>query len=132
VSRPTKRWVESRLRTWIDRLGLTAWAITLDWDTPADEGAWAQCWRSNDYDKATIYLCEGWADLGKAEVERLVVHELLHLVTRDLSRAHDFVLEAIEDNVPANNIAVAAWKRAEEGVVDRLSFALVAAFGEQL
>lgn len=126
--KPTKKWVEARLREWVTRLGLDHWAITLDWDTPSDDGTYAQCWRSNDYDKATVYVCPGWREMERPALEATIVHELLHLAVRDMSRAHDFLLEAVEDNPAAHNIAVAAWKRSEEGCVDRMANALAAAF----
>lgn len=128
MSKPTKRWAEARLRVWIDRLGLGHWDIVLDWETPSDEGTYAQCWRASDYDRATIHVCPEWASYSREFLEPILVHELLHVSLRDVSRANDFALKAVEDNTVANNIAVAAWKRAEEGVVDRLARALVASY----
>lgn len=129
-SRPTEAWVERRCKTWADRLGLGHWTITVDWDQPTDEGKLATVYRSHDYDTARIILTSDWQKMTRSDLDQTIVHELLHLNVRDLSRAHDYLLEAVEDNTAATNIAIAAWKRAEEGCVDRLATALASAFGD--
>ena len=79
------------VENWQERLGLKLWHIEIKWD-PAqftgDPAPHARVWRSRNYNEATLRLnphtCEEW-DFPFAE--RTIVHELLHLIERDLDTA---------------------------------------------
>lgn len=121
---------------WRDALGLESWRLALV-KGGCDDDAYMQVERSNTYERATIrwqpwLLGEGDVpaplDFGvpieDADVEISLVHELLHLQTRDMARVvrgdldgflHRDVYSQVEN----------AFNRAEEQAVDRMAVALV-------
>ena len=135
---------EKRLRelltTWQRRLRLDDWRILLHVGGVEDADAYMETRRSTTYQRGVIY-CQPWL-LGKGTpgdvmisgqdmtddfVEASLVHELLHLHTRDM-RA--IVRDDLDGQVHRDVYTVleAAMARAEEQCVDRLAEALVRAF----
>lgn len=123
----SKKLTEARLRrivtVWCERLALTNWVVNVDFAEPALEEADATTWRSNSYDRATIRLAPEWRVWSVITANRLIVHELLHLITRDIDR----VFASVEPE-----IGTQAWKLLDdrydheiEGLVDRLAVRLV-------
>lgn len=69
-------------KQWQQRL-LPHWEI--EWSVrPIDDDSNAICRWSTNYNEADIHLKPGIDALGVVEVHRIVVHELLHCVLRDL------------------------------------------------
>lgn len=119
----TKKQLERMTRIWQTRLGLQAWDVRLSFAPTAfarcEDDADATTWRQNDYDRALIFPHSDWASWDDDRLNRLIVHELLHLVTRDLDR----VIASVEEQIHAD-----AWRMIDkrydheiEGVVDRLA-----------
>lgn len=128
----SKRELERIVRLWQTRLGLDAWDIRVDWDKPAREGCDATTWRSTDYDRAILYFdtptWPTWAEKrGLDFVHRIVVHELLHLLVRDLDELVDSLNGQLHRDVFA--VTENRYDHEIEGLVDRLSYRLVALSG---
>jgi hypothetical protein len=78
------------------------WHISIEDEPPEDDGP-ATTWRSNQYNNARLYFGDPGGDM--EELRRSVVHEILHLLTRDWDEA----AEALEDQ-----LSPAAWSLASK------------------
>jgi hypothetical protein len=113
---------------WQGRLGLSHWKLAVDFGAdPVTEHARAEIHTSIHYDEADIYVARDWQKWSKAEAHGLMVHELMHLVCRDLDRVHADAEQLLHPEV---------WKAFDlryqheiEGVVDRLALRFVAMAG---
>lgn len=108
---------------WQTRLGLSAWDVEVDWDKSATEGSDASTWRSDDYDRATVAFADGWESWSREFLNRIVAHELLHLLVRDV----DLVVDALDGLLHRDVFSQVENRYAHEseGLVDRLSYRLV-------
>lgn len=118
--------LERLVRVWIVRLGLDRWQIRIIWDASEFQGEepHARTWRARDYDEARIYLNPTTsAEWSRDEAERHIVHELLHLVTREA----EFVLDLLEGRFSSSEAELVerVHSHAIEGIVDRLAAILV-------
>jgi hypothetical protein len=118
---------EKRLRRlfadWQGRLGLASWEVVLDFEEPCSEVAHAVASRPDDYDRATIRFDKDWKKWSEAFSGRIVVHELLHLLTRDIDRVvADLEGELHKD---AYTQVDRRYSHEIEGLVDRLAVRLV-------
>lgn len=137
----TEKALRELLTVWTKRLGLDDWRILLHVGGCEEKSCYMETSRSVSYERGVIY-CQPWlfgdgeapedvmirgADLTDDFVESSLVHELLHLHTRDV-RA--IVREDLDGQVHRDVYTVlnAAMERAEEQCVDRLAEALVRAF----
>lgn len=119
----TRRQIEKLVYRWQRKLKLDHWEIEIKWSEAPTPGSYATTWRMNQYDRAEIYVSPEFTTWTADFAERTMVHELLHLVTRDLDR----VLGDAEGFLPKTAFR---WidKRYEhevEGVIDRLATVLV-------
>lgn len=119
----TKGQLERIVRTWQGRLGLERWDLEVDFKEPSKEDSDASTWRSNDYDRATLRFADGWPKWSVQFANRIAVHELLHLVTRELDR----VVEDVTDQMhrEAATQIDRRYLHEIEGLVDRLAYRLV-------
>lgn len=116
--------MEGLVGAWMPRLGLTHWKVKVNWNKAADEDADASTDLETPYDLATIRFATAWDTWAPDYAETVVVHELLHLVTRDMEEAVGLAFEALPK--PARKLAE-SWHHHElEGVVDRIASSLVA------
>lgn len=131
------------LPVWKERLGLSNWRIIMILDSELDDKtAYMEVEHSMMYERAVIHVNPWFVDIGEIPkevlmrdhitddfVESSLVHELLHLITRDLRViARDDISDIVSMDTyrQLNN----AMSRADEHAVDRLAEALVRAFGE--
>ena len=119
----TRKQFEREFRTWQNRLGLDAWHVEINWDEPARKDCDATTWRSDDYDRAVIKLDVEWPSWDDDFTRRIIVHELLHLLTRDV----DEVFDSLETQLQRDLYTATQnrYKHEIEGLVDRLSYRLV-------
>lgn len=139
----TEKGLRVLLEVWKKRLGLDGWRILLHVGGVEAEHAYMETSRSVSYERGVIY-CQPWLfgdgeapkdvmirgdDLTDDFIESSLVHELLHLHTRDMRAV---VREDLDGQVLRDVYTVlnAAMERAEEQCVDRISEALVRAFNE--
>lgn len=120
----TRQDIETYVARWLPLLRLTHWAVTLDWGTPADDGDDASIHPTESYDLARMRLSSDFAKWTPTYAEGVVVHELLHLVTRDLEHAADLTHGLLPK--AARELAEAHFTHEVEGVVDRIAAVLVA------
>lgn len=115
--------LEHMVAVWQERMHLTHWTIEFDWINPAEEQNHAEVSRNNPYDSARLRFNAGYSEWSRFFANHTVVHELMHLVTRDLEEAAN----ALEDHVPAKVHALfdAHVTYELEGVVDRTAQIIV-------
>lgn len=114
---------EALLKKWQKRLGLERWRVTVDFSTPLTDDN-MQISRSKIYDDATITVNDTWKTWGIEKVEQLIVHELLHLVHRDI----DYVIYELVDGQtsPASyELIRKAYEFADEKAIDRMAHILM-------
>jgi hypothetical protein len=105
---------------------LDHWRIDLDFDGDAGEGNNAMVWRSYAYDDATIYLDPEWRDRDERAMAQTLLHELGHVLCRDLDRA---ALSVDAELGEAFAHFERRYKHESEGVVDRYAELLVDLLG---
>lgn len=109
------------ISTWADRLKMHAWELDVEWgEDPDDEDALASVSPSDLYDYARLRFRSDWPTHGVDALNRIVVHELLHVLFRDYGNA----IRSI-GIVGLSGDARAIWHDrchdSEEGVIDRLA-----------
>jgi hypothetical protein len=115
----SKAQIERVVRLWQERLGLERWKLELRVSAEPMDG-FGEFDVSSQYEVATITVASG---LSPEQVEQTVVHELLHLMCRDL----DAVVEDARGQLHPQ-ASVQVEKRYEheiEGFVERLALRLV-------
>lgn len=135
----TEAQLRSLFERWVPRLGLERWDLELRVEDCESDVAYMEVERSFTYERAVI-RCQPWVLTGQVpdelmtlrltprRIESSLVHELLHLHTRDLVKVANTVDGQLHRD--AFRIYDDAVDRAEEQLVDRLAVALVTAFGE--
>lgn len=130
----TGRQVAARIDFWrkeLEPLGLMHWRFALDIEDDPQTGkgvsAAASVLTEDFYDTAQIVVAADSIPDGRTSTEaldRYIVHELLHIVMRDLDQA----IESIKDHLapPAASQWEDRMEHEEEGVVDRIARAIVA------
>lgn len=111
------------VRVWQGRLGADQWELEVDFSEPSRDGTDASTWRSNDYDRATMRFGDGWEKWSVEFANRIAVHELLHLGTREVDRVVDDVTDQMHREA-ATQIE-RRYLHEVEGFVDRLACRLV-------
>ena len=110
------------IKTWKKRLQLDHYTITIEWDElPEDPDAAATISISEYYDFAEMKFAEGWTLHGIEELNRIVVHELMHILLHEYGVAARsiFVTGAISTDLRL--LWSDRMNDAEEAVVDRLA-----------
>lgn len=93
----------------------------LDYDDPEGDNS-ASISRSEDYHTATISLFKGWEDgwgYGDRCIETTIVHELIHVLCRDMDGSVEMVKQSISPET--FKVFWAFYRHAHEGVVERLA-----------
>ena len=124
----TKLELERIVRWWIPRLGLAHWSISIEVEDEPFEGessdSEAASFPNRDYDVARVVFnpreIGKWAPL---KAHRVAVHELLHLVTREI----EYVLDLLEGqlNRDVDELVTRSHRHAVEGALDRLAYRIV-------
>lgn len=134
----TEKKLRSLLDLWKTRLGLSDWRINLVIAPCEDETSYMEITRSIYYQRAKITVNPWMLDIKKVPkdvlielndntIEESLVHELLHLYTRDLvSIVRNDLGELLHRDV--HEIICNSISRADERCVDALSVALCQSF----
>lgn len=93
----------------------------------ADEGNNAQVLLPVNYHNAVINVTPGFADWPPRMANRVMLHELMHVLIRDLD--HVATSAARQLGSQAHDVSQAAWKHAEEGFVEQMAQRLVDTWG---
>jgi hypothetical protein len=116
--------MERITRVWQERMRLTYWEITFDWSTPLDpEETLGEIIRNNPYDDAKIRFAANFAEWDRRFANVVIVHELMHLLTRDLEEAAESAGALL--GASAGKLFQARLDYELEGVVDRTAAVLV-------
>lgn len=121
-----RRKLKRIIAEWCDRLSLNHYIIEVAWDEePDDEEALASVSVSDLYDHATLRFASGWWDYDDRMVNRIVVHELVHIMFRDFGQA----VRSVSYTGALSGDVVRLWHDrchdTEEALVDRLANRLV-------
>jgi hypothetical protein len=119
----TKARIEKLIGVWTVRLGLERWKIDVDWSKPCADHNVAEIEKSSFYDTGTIRLEPGWAKWAPDYAEQTVVHELLHLLHRDVDEAFADIEGQLQRD--AWTMVERRYKQAMEGFIDRTASRLV-------
>lgn len=120
---------------WRPRLRLMDWSIAYEWDDPGTYAS--QCFTQERYRRAKLHFAPDFPSLNKGDVpsgwltlEKLVVHELCHIVVTHL---HDAALAVVQTSAPRRRRpagVLGLWqgggefgKAAQEQAFDRLAHA---------
>lgn len=119
----TAAYLRKTVAVWQRRLGLQTWDLVVNLGDPCSQDADASTWRSNTYERAEMKFDPGWRSWSAVFLNRIVVHELMHLVTRDI----DELVKDAEDQMhrDAGSMLRRRYDHEIEGLVDRLAFRLV-------
>jgi hypothetical protein len=128
----TRHELEAIVAWWIPRLGLTHWDISVCWSTEDDDNpfqaedhtAHASTYRCRDYDVAKVYFNpREHKDWNRVTAHRHAVHELLHLVTREV----EFVLDMLDGQLhrDVDTLVTRSHRHGVEGAIDRLAYRFV-------
>jgi hypothetical protein len=123
----TRRELERRLEHWRERL-VPEWRLTLkesgpNWQDEDDYLATVQA--DSDYHHAKVYFTSACLDRDEASIDVTIVHELLHLLAREMRRT----LDVVKDHTPPAVHAIASETQStgEEQLVERVAHAIVSA-----
>lgn len=103
---------------------LPEWEVEVeffDYDDPEGDNA-ASVSRSEDYFTATLSLFKGWeTNWGEdnSYMEVTLVHELIHILCRDVDRSVDLVKQSISPET--FQVFWSFYRHAREGTVERLA-----------
>lgn len=139
---PTRDFFEVQTHKWIGLLKLGHWEITVVWPEDYDKFSntegheWdsehmvACTYRRKDFNVAEILYNESAKFKDHREAEATVVHELLHLTTRET----EFILDQIDGMLhrDVDRIITDGHRHAVEQAVDHLAYALVDMYHREL
>lgn len=111
--------LEIRVELWRDRLA-PEWRITLDPNAPpGHEDAVASCQADNDYEHARMHFTDYCLGLELPVIDKVIIHEILHLLFREGRRCWDAVDGQVHRDVrTAVDHQHDSW---EERVIERLA-----------
>jgi hypothetical protein len=128
------------VQRWVQILGLTTWDLHVVW--PEEYDKWpentddfgefgphdhARIWRAKDYEMARLYVNPAMMSAeypgADAAMETAIVHELLHLVTREA----EFVLDQLDGLLhrDVDDLISMTFRHHMEGMVDKMAYILV-------
>ena len=110
------------VKEWMQRLALTHIELQVEWDEePEDPDAYASIHVSEYYDHAILRFADGWQEFEPFMLNRIVVHELLHIMFHEYGKA----VRSIETTGALSLDLRTLWhdrcQDAEEGIIDRLA-----------
>lgn len=119
------------LNEWKKRLYLHEWDFDIDWDTPAiidDEECgsknYAQIWVSKDYFDANLKLSADWQSWTVEEANLNLVHELLHVKSRDTRHTIEYTLQG-QLHRDVYDIIRSGYNHAEEAFLEAMARILI-------
>ena len=115
----TEKQRNDMVRKWKRNLQLDHWLIEIDPDPPENPDALASVRPAESYDRATLRFAPEWPEWPPAFAERVIVHELLHIVFRDLVEAEQSIYDSLSHD--ARVLYSRRLDHEVEGVIDRLA-----------
>lgn len=125
----TEAQIVKRTEWWMKRLGhlgITHWRIDVESvdECMGAEGSQAAVTPSGSYDSARIQFQRSWLkDATQQEADEVIVHELLHIASRDLMAAAHSAVDSGPMGTRAGNDE--RIRHEYEGVVERLARTIV-------
>lgn len=130
----TIKQLRKRVSLWMDRLsplGLNHWVVELSIvevvDNDRQVEANASCTCATHYDRMWLEFRKDFIDTADEEdLDRAIVHELLHAAKRDLDHVAEGVSEFLGE--PHKSAYHESLIHADEGLVERLAWTLILAY----
>lgn len=120
----TEEQMVGHVKDWKKRLSLEHWDLSLEFkDLHEELDRDADITFADDHDNADMRIHTGFNKWDEDYAQWVVVHELMHLVMRDLHQSTGLIMTQLPKT--ARKIANALFLHELEGVVDRTSMALV-------
>lgn len=124
----TRADIEHIVTVWRERLYLAHWQIVFVWEKPLEQDdplgeALAEIDRYEEYDYGFLRVGRNFQTWSREDANKTLVHELMHLATRDLEWAADAVERVLHPD--AYKLHAARMKHETEAHVDRLATILV-------
>lgn len=116
----TRGYIEQLFYHWSEKLYLTHWTFQFKWDDALDEPDMeAQVDRSGFYDYVNIRIHPDFHKWDQQYANKTVVHELYHLLFRDM----DSCVDSVETFLPKKlwEMWELRYEHEVEGLVDRLA-----------
>lgn len=114
--------IEELVRDWQDKLDLLHWRIDIAFEDL--DNAYGEARPEEHYDQTTlVFNLEALLNKNSLYVEATVVHELLHLHTRDLERLPEQWKPVVHPDVAGQ--LDDRFRHELEGVIDRMAWAIV-------
>jgi hypothetical protein len=114
------------IKTWKKRLALDHIDIDVDLvKAPENEEALASVSPHQMYDQAVMQFSGKWPEWNDFEVNRVVVHELLHILFRDYNNAVGSISQAGVLSYQVQALWNDRLEDAEEALIDRIAHRLV-------
>lgn len=108
--------VHESIAYWSEQLLLSHWELQVVLDPGMDEDVMASCEPHPFYDQATLTFR---SDIQDDQIEYNVVHELVHVMLRDLDETTQAVMSILGYSAARGHIL--RHEHAEENLVDRLA-----------
>ena len=126
--------LRKRVELWLNRmqpLGIRHWAIELSIvnvvENERQVEANASCTCASHYDKMWLEFRKDFIDSADEEdLDRTIVHELLHASMRDLDHVSEGVSEYLGE--PHRSVYQESLMHATEGLVERLAWTIILAY----
>lgn len=114
------------IRGWVRQLYMDHIVIDVEWgENPEDPDALASIYPHELYDHAIMRFREDWTEHDLDTLNRIVVHELLHVMFRDYGRAARSIAVTGAISTDVRILWHDRCNDAEEALVDRLANRLV-------
>lgn len=122
----TKRQIEGLVETWKGHLGLDGWKIAVEFATVPDT-SYAEINGERSYDAAKLTISPAYGEWTENFAEQTIVHELLHLLVRDIDNVVEDARSQLHPQASAQ--IEKRYDHEVEGFVDRLAIRIVALRG---
>lgn len=114
--------IEQTVRAWQTRLGLDGWTIAIAFAEIPDN-SYSQIAPEDDYDRATLTISPSHINWTQPFANQTIVHELLHLLVRDIDVMVEDAREQLHPQASAQ--IEKRYEHEIEGLVDRLASRIV-------
>ena len=118
----TRKQIEALVEAWKARLGLDGWKIAVEFPT-VPTASYSEVTVDGSYDSATLTVSPGFEAMTQKVANQTVVHELLHLLIRDMDAVMEDARSQLHPQASAQ--VEKRYEHEVEGFVDRLAIRIV-------
>ena len=123
-----KKDIDKLIRVWKKRLRMDYFVVVFEPDEEPEGESNATIFQPTDYQYAYLAMRPGWQTIDPLVMNVRIVHELLHLVFRDMDGVVKNYLSKLLHN-DAAMVVTEQYQHHNEGVIERLALILVDGYG---